>query len=568
MSNNLALAAVTAAFGRVISQALQAVPNLSAAPELRIGRPPLDISFVGANLFLYRVTPSASRRNEDLVTRASDGTLVRRPQLALDLDYLVSFYGSDAGLEPHRLMGSVVALLHASPLLTPATIHAAIAGSGPLGVLAGSDLDQQFEPVRLTLIPLDVENLHRVWSLFYSVPYAMSVAYTASTLLLDADMVPSRAPPARVAATSAMPMLPASIVALTPPVVTFGAGATLTALVEGLDAQGARLRLGSIDAVTTAQDGGLVAAIPAGLRAGVQSARVMTGEASAPGGAVESAAAVFVLAPRVADGAVYHALVDLQTNERIETITVNLAPTPAFTQPVQLFLNPLRLPGAPPSLPDVKPSGSLTPLRFQIGTGSETEFNQGRITSELRDAFAANRMTLAAAAQIAAVGDGVWRLSDAQPDFSCRLERDGEHIAVHFGLAADYANGTLAFRVRDIRPGRYVVSVQIGELRAATSEMRWGVPLFQTAAAADDLDQGRLPPAIAAAFAANGATLSSRLVIRRPIPGDGWEVSDEDKRRRYWIASEGDVMAAYALDVAGGTFFGPLVTVPAAGAAA
>ena len=182
MSNGLALAAVTAALGRVISQALQAVPNLSAAPELRIGRPPVDAGFVGANLCLYRASPSLSHRN-DLPARAPDGTPVGRSPAALDLDYIVSCYGSDAALEPHRLMGSVVARLHATPLLTPPIIGAAIASAG--GILAGSDLDQQIEPLRVMLVPLDLESLHRVWSLI-GAPYSISVACTASGVLHDA----------------------------------------------------------------------------------------------------------------------------------------------------------------------------------------------------------------------------------------------------------------------------------------------------------------------------------------------------------------------------------------------
>jgi hypothetical protein len=566
MSNSLALAAVTAALGRVISQALHAVPNLSAAPELRIGRPPLDLNFVGANLFLYRVNPSTSRRNDDLATRASDGTLVRRPQAALDLDYLISFYGSDPGLEPHRLMGSVVALLHASPLLVPATIDAMIAGSGPLGVLAGSDLGQQQEPVRFSLVPLDVENLHRVWSLFYGVPFAMSVAYTASTVLLDADMVPSRSPPARIAMVGAIPMLPPSIDTLTPPVVRFGAGARLTARGTGLDSPDARLRLGAIEAVTVAEAGGLAATIPAGLRAGVHSVRVVIGDAAPPAVAIESAAALFVLAPCVADGTVHRAVNDPQTGEPIETITVNLAPTPAFAQSVQLFLNPLRLPGVLPAIADAPQGGSLTPLRFQIGRAFAAVLDRGQITSELRQAFAANRIALGVAAQVTGEGPGIWRVVDAAQHLACRLELDGEQITVHFALAENYADGTLAFRVRDVQPGRYVVSVQIGERPEVTSEMRWGVSRFGVSAPTEALDQGRLPAAIASAFAQHGIALSPTLAVGRPIPGDGWEIRDEPRRRRFWAASEGDVISVYELDAPNGTFFGPLVTVEAGAA--
>jgi Pvc16 N-terminal domain/IPT/TIG domain len=433
-----------------------------------------------------------------------------------------------------------------------------IAGSGPLGVLAGSDLGQQLEPVRFTLVPLDIENLHRVWSLFHGIPFAMSVAYSASTVLLDADMVPSRAPPARVAVVGAVPSLPPSIESLTPPVVRFGAGATLTAHGAGLGATDARLRLDSIEATTIAGDGSLVATIPAGLRAGVHSVRVVTGDATAP---IESAAAVFVLAPRVADGVVHRASLDPQTGGPIETITVNLAPTPAFTQPVQLFLNPLRSPGAAPSAPDAIPGGSLTPLRFQIASSLAEDLNGGRITPEFRGALAENRITLGEEAHATIEANGVWRIADKAQRLLCRLEQDGEHITVHFALAADDALGTLVFRVRDVRPGRYLVSVQIGERSEATSEMRWGVLLFARSAPTDDLDQGRLPAAVASAFAEQGITLSRTLTIARPIPGDGWEIHDRARRRRFWASSDGGVISVYELDVADATFFGPLVTV-------
>jgi Pvc16 N-terminal domain len=132
MSNYLAIAATTATFSRILTNAIQAVPSLSATPELRIGRPPLDPSFVGANLFLYRAAPSPVCLNDDLARRNPNGDVAHRSQLALDLDYVISFYGSDLGLEPHRLMGSVIALLHANPIVPTADIRAAIMSAASL----------------------------------------------------------------------------------------------------------------------------------------------------------------------------------------------------------------------------------------------------------------------------------------------------------------------------------------------------------------------------------------------------------------------------------------------------
>lgn len=559
MSNSLAIAAVTAAFGRVITLALQAVPNLSAAPELRIGRPPLDPAFVGANLFLYRVSPSPTRRNDDIATRNAEGVLVRRPQVALDLEYVVSFYGNEVGLEPHRLMGSVVALLHAWPVLTSRDVQATIAGSGPQGILAGADLDQQIEPVRFTLQPLDIENLHRVWSLFYTVPYALSVVYTGSTILLDADLAPSRAPPARTAAVGTHPALPPTIQSLSPPVVPFGVGARLTVHGDNLVSGTARLRFGTTEVAAAPQAGGISATLPAGLRAGTNSVRLAVGEPDQSSPVLESADALFVLAPRVADGAVYRSILEPRTGAPIDTITVNLAPTPCLAQPVQLFLNPLL--SANTQAPAPAPSGSVTPLRFSLDAQLAGDLDSGRVTQAVRDAFAAQRFNLGPDVSLAVEQKGAqWRLRETQANLACRLERDGAQIAVHYALA--YDDGTLAFQIPTLAPGSYLLSVQIGPEAAATSPLRWGVLLFRVSAPPDGLDDGKLPLALAGAFAANGIALSDRLAIARPIPGDSWEIDDHGRRRRYWVETDAETLTVYQLDAPGSAFFGPIIALP------
>jgi uncharacterized protein DUF4255 len=184
MSNYLSVAVVTAAFAKLLTDAVQAVPNLSSPPECRVGLPPFDSTgFVGANLLLYRVTPDAARRNDNLPTRPGGGV---RPQTAIELDYIVSFYGDDLRFEPHRLIGAVIAHMQAHPVLTALDIRAAIESGSPDGPLAGADLDQQPELVRLAPNPLDLDGLQDVWSLTSGVPFAPSLAYTASAILIDA----------------------------------------------------------------------------------------------------------------------------------------------------------------------------------------------------------------------------------------------------------------------------------------------------------------------------------------------------------------------------------------------
>src|SRR5262249_56855515 len=83
----------------------------------------------GANLFLYQVSQNPYRATDDLPTRRSSGDVVQRPTAALDLHYLMSFYGDDLKLEPQRLLGSAIAFLHSQPQLTQAQIQAAAGGA-------------------------------------------------------------------------------------------------------------------------------------------------------------------------------------------------------------------------------------------------------------------------------------------------------------------------------------------------------------------------------------------------------------------------------------------------------
>jgi hypothetical protein len=103
----------------------------------------------------------------------------------LNLSYLFSFYGNELELEPHRLLGSVVSAIHAQPRLLPQSIQRTLERES---YLRDSDLAfqvAQVENVTLTPIGLSLEELSKLWSVFFQVPYALSVAYLASTVLIE-----------------------------------------------------------------------------------------------------------------------------------------------------------------------------------------------------------------------------------------------------------------------------------------------------------------------------------------------------------------------------------------------
>ena len=182
MSNALAIATVTTALAGIVRNAAQSVVN---GAEVVTGRP--DTNATTANrihLFLYQVLPNGAMRNNDLPTRSSDGRLATRPAAALDLHYLLAFYGSETELESQRMLGAVVRDLHAKPILTRAMIQNAISSQSFLG---GSNLTDEVEQVKFSPLAFSLEDLSKLWSVFFGTPYVLSVAYKGTVVLIESE---------------------------------------------------------------------------------------------------------------------------------------------------------------------------------------------------------------------------------------------------------------------------------------------------------------------------------------------------------------------------------------------
>lgn len=194
MSNSLAVATVSAALTAIVDEVAQAtLSGVSINVETqRPDRIPADDGKAGVAVYLYQVAPNGAWRNEDLATRRGDGSLRRKPQAALDLDYLLTFYGEEKTQQPERLLAAVATALHSRPVLTPQRIRDVVATHPHL---AGSDLDQQGERVRFLPMGLNLEELSKLWSVFFQTAYRLSVAYRASVLLIEAEESPSASLP-------------------------------------------------------------------------------------------------------------------------------------------------------------------------------------------------------------------------------------------------------------------------------------------------------------------------------------------------------------------------------------
>ncbi|MDP9343488.1 MAG: DUF4255 domain-containing protein [Actinomycetota bacterium] len=352
MSNFLAIATVTATLKRMLDEAVAAsVPGAVANAKVTAGIPEAVKNGAadqkGINIYLYQVTPNAAWRNADLPSRGSDGRVVRRPQVALDLHYLLSFYGEDADLEPQRLLGLAVRTLNDRPILTrdaiSDTMKAAVADD-PDTFLKSSDLGNQVELVRFSPIGLNLEELSKLWSVFFQIPYALSVAYQGTVVLIEGADTPRTPLSVRArgvyVGTFRQPLVE-RVLADTgeeDPIVS-----TTTISIEGQNLRGdaTRVRLGAVEvAPDHVSDRRISLALqPLSLLPGVHGLQVvhqaLLGDPPAPHRGAESNLMPFVLRPRIS-GAVGTAP---GASAGEVDVTVTVEPPVGRKQRVSLLLN-------------------------------------------------------------------------------------------------------------------------------------------------------------------------------------------------------------------------------------
>ncbi len=206
MSNPLAVAAVTATLAQHVSSFISDGRPLQI-PGARVtflnpSSEQLQTGEATVNIFLFRVTRNAALNNNDLPTRGGGSEILRRPSAVVDLDYLVTFFGDDRELAPQRLLGSVVAGLHAEPVLGRQLIQATIDATP---WLKGCDLAEQVESVKITQAVVEPDLMVRFWTELIKTDYQLSVFYHASTVLLDTPVSAPAPLPVRVVGVAARP---------------------------------------------------------------------------------------------------------------------------------------------------------------------------------------------------------------------------------------------------------------------------------------------------------------------------------------------------------------------------
>lgn len=348
MSNTLAIATVTATLRRTLHAAVATdVPGATVSTQ----RPdaPAGTLTPRVNLYLYQVTPNAAWRNADLPARCLDGSFAQRPQAALDLQYLLTFYGDEGQLEPQRLLGSVARTLHSQPVLTRQMIRDTVADPA-FNFLAGSNLADGVELVKFTPSALSLEELSKLWSVFFQLQYNLSVAYQGAVVLIESEDTPQPALPVRDRNLYVIPFRQpvieqvAAAAGANQPIV---ANSTLIISGQRLLGEITRVRVAGVEVTPVEMSDTQISvplpSLPAGtLRAGVQGVQVvhpiLIGTPPAPHPGVESNVAALVLRPTITAISVAN-VTGSGDAPRSAEVTMQVNPAIRQRQRVTLLLN-------------------------------------------------------------------------------------------------------------------------------------------------------------------------------------------------------------------------------------
>lgn len=179
MSNALAISATTLTLQSLLAGA---TPNVTVQPPDRArGAGGGD----QLNLFLYQTAPNAAWRNAELPGPVRTGE-ANQPPLPLTLRYLITAYADDEA-KGHAVLGRAMSVLHDHMLLSSDDIR-----NATLAALPESDLHRQLERVRITLLPLGLEDWSKLWSGFQT-QFRLSAAYEVSVVLIESTR-PKRSP--------------------------------------------------------------------------------------------------------------------------------------------------------------------------------------------------------------------------------------------------------------------------------------------------------------------------------------------------------------------------------------
>lgn len=139
-------------------------------------------------LFLYKVTENPDLKNRDgLIVQQPTGAIRKHlPPLTLDAYYLLTAHAGEPPnlLEAHRALSRAMRVFYDNGILQGSLLRA---NEPSTGLTEASVL-------RVTLNPISMEDMTRIWSVFPDMPYELSVTYLVTPIEIESAREVTGAP--------------------------------------------------------------------------------------------------------------------------------------------------------------------------------------------------------------------------------------------------------------------------------------------------------------------------------------------------------------------------------------
>ncbi|HEX3028484.1 MAG TPA: DUF4255 domain-containing protein [Clostridia bacterium] len=144
---------------------------IDSANSIILGLP--DNETPRISLFLYKVEENASLKNQNMIQ--IDNESYQHPPLALDLHYILTVYSNTAERigtsEEHRILGRAMQVMNDNMIITGSVLQGGL-----------KDSSDEF---RISLNPMSMDEITKVWSTFPKLAYRTSVAYLVTPVSIE-----------------------------------------------------------------------------------------------------------------------------------------------------------------------------------------------------------------------------------------------------------------------------------------------------------------------------------------------------------------------------------------------
>jgi hypothetical protein len=192
MSTYKAMAAVSSTLKNLLLDRMEDPPgNITLAPP--------DVVIQGAtgrrlNLYLFQITENASLKNQEIPGQGNPGAY-GRPPLSLNLHYLMTAYadsdtGQDSDLSAQQVLGDAMRVLHDYAIIPP-DLHQKDDPAQP--TILDPGLTAEYERVKITLQPVSIEEISKIWTAMPHAHFRRSVLYEVSVVQIESRL-PRRLP--------------------------------------------------------------------------------------------------------------------------------------------------------------------------------------------------------------------------------------------------------------------------------------------------------------------------------------------------------------------------------------